>query len=272
MMTPGWILDILAAVMLGVATVSAARLAASGPPWRRGVVDADIDAAHLLMAIAMAGMLAALSTLPNGVWDVIFAVMTAWFAWSVYREPHGRGVRILADSHHAPHLVHSAAMLYMFVAISGSVAGGHGSAMSGMGAGSGSGMQTLNAPVVAFIFAILLAGYAVLDLDRLPGPAHVHGSYFAGLAVAPAGAALAGASGAGGSVSPAAAFALSMTDGGVTSVAERPAGPGQPAGAPAGATGSTVDSARQILLSPRMAAGCRIAMGVTMAFMLIIMI
>ena len=172
MMTPSWILDILAAVMLLVAAISVARLVI-GRPWRGGLMDADIDGAHLLMGIAMAGMLVtSLTTLPDDVWDVIFALMTAWFGWVVYRESRGRGFRVAAESHHAPHLVHAAAMLYMFVAVAAPVAG-HGSGMAGMAAGS-TGMSTLNAPILAFLFALLLVGYSVVDLDRLPSP-HAHG-------------------------------------------------------------------------------------------------
>ena len=57
-LTPVWILDVLAGVMLAVAGVSAARLVGARP-WRRGTVVTDTDVGHLLMAIAMAGMLAA---------------------------------------------------------------------------------------------------------------------------------------------------------------------------------------------------------------------
>ena len=68
-MTPSWILDIFAALMLVVAAVSAGRLVVA-QPWRQGAQRtalADIDVAHLLMAIAMAGMLtASLQTLPTG--------------------------------------------------------------------------------------------------------------------------------------------------------------------------------------------------------------
>ena len=88
-MTPSWILDIFAALMLVVAAVSAGRLVVA-QPWRQGAQRAalaDIDVAHLLMAIAMAGMLtASLQTLPNGAWEVIFAVLTA-----VVRLPGGTG-------------------------------------------------------------------------------------------------------------------------------------------------------------------------------------
>ena len=85
-MTPAWILDIFAAVMLVVAAVSAARLVAARP-WQRGAVVTDTDISHLLMAIAMAGMLApSLTTLPDGAWEAVFAVLTAWFGYRVVRD------------------------------------------------------------------------------------------------------------------------------------------------------------------------------------------
>ena len=60
------------------------------------------------MGVAMAGVLVAgLSTLPNVAWEVIFAAMTAWFAWCLWRETRGHGVAAVASGHHAPHLVHT---------------------------------------------------------------------------------------------------------------------------------------------------------------------
>jgi hypothetical protein len=219
--TPSWTLDIFAVVMVVVAAVSAARLVLARR-WRPAGAgpEADIDAAHALMGIAMAGMLvASLTTLPNDAWDVIFAIMTAWFAWSVYRESRARRSSLLAQGHHVPHLVHSAAMLYMFVAVTAHADSG---GMSGMG-GSAATMRTLQFPVLALFFAILLAGFAVLDIDRLTGPAHGR-AVSAG--IAPADAVLA-------------AVPVTVLD---------------------------------VLLDPRLAAGCRIAMGITMALMLVIMI
>jgi hypothetical protein len=275
MITPSWILDILAGLMLLVAAVSAARLVAARA-WRQPGGETDIDVAHMLVGIAMAGMLVtSLTTLPNGVWDVIFALLTAWFGWRVYRESRGEGARVLADGHHMPHLVHSAAMLYMFVALSAPAAAGSGGGMSGMSGGSSSTMQTLNAPVVALIFALWLIVYVVLDLDRLSGPGHGHGSYFAPPAAVPARAALVGATAGSGSMSPVIASAAPAgTDGSAATVPPQATGDGQPPGAGDGGAGSgnPAGSARAFLLGPRVAAGCRIAMGVTMAFMLIIMI
>jgi hypothetical protein len=265
MTIPVWILDIFAAIMLVVAAVSAARLVVARP-WQRGrgAVASDIDVAHLLMAIAMAGTLAAaLRTLSNDAWDVIFAVLTAWFAYHVARDARGVGVRALSGGRCAPHLVHSAAMLYMFVAVAAPAAGG-GSGMSGMG---GSGLPTLSLPFLAFLFALILIGYSIWDLDQLSGPgASGHYSLAAARTASP-GAALAGAPALAGAESPAVAFSgLAPAEGGVATVTP----PAEPDRA---ATASTAqESAGRLILAPWVATSCRIAMGVTMALMLIIMI
>jgi hypothetical protein len=262
MTTPAWLLDIFAALMLVVAAVSAARLAAARP-WVRGGAAAgpagpDVDVAHLLMAIAMAGMLAAsLTTLPNTAWDVIFGLMTAWFAWRVWRDSRANGVRALAGGHCAPHLVHSAAMLYMFTAL---VAPGGGPGMAGMGASGGSAMPTLEYPTLAFVFALILVGYSAWDLDQLSGRRYVLAGAGVPLAQAyvpamagaeSAGIALTGAAGTGDAATASAEPAADVVHGG-------------PRGSEPGV--------RALLLSPCTTVGCRIVMGVTMAFMLVIMI
>ena len=264
-MTPSWILDIFAAVMLVVAAVSAGRLVVA-QPWRQGAQRAalaDIDVAHLLMAIAMAGMLtASLQTLPNGTWEVIFGVLTAWFAYRVARDAQVSGVRALAGGHCAPHLIHAGAMLYMFLALAAPAA--HGSGMSGMG-----GMGTLSLPFLAFIFALLLIGYSIWDLDQLSGPG-TSGHYSLAVArVAPASAVLAGVTagagpGAAGMSEPAGGLLA-----GSLAVATEPAtaSQAQPVGVDSPASG-----AGRGILAPWVATSSRIAMGVTMAFMLLILI
>ncbi len=263
-MTPSWILDIFAALMLVVAAVSAGRLVVA-QPWRRGAAQADIDVAHLLMAIAMAGMLtASLQTLPNGAWEVIFAVLTAWFAYRVARDLQVSGVRALAGGHCAPHLIHAAAMLYMFLALT--VPTAHGSGMSGMGGAAGT-MGTLSQPFLAFIFALALIGYSIWDLDQLSGPG-ASGHYSLAVArVAPAGAVLAGV---GAGTGPGAA-AMSEPAGSLadSAVATEPATASQ--AQPAGAGGPASGAGRGIL-APWVATSSRIAMGITMAFMLLILI
>jgi hypothetical protein len=266
-MTPGWILDVFAALMLTVAAVSAARLAVARP-WRHGSVVADTDVAHLLMAIAMAGMLVpSLSTLPSAAWEVIFGVLTAWFGYRVIRDARTNGARALAGGHCAPHLVHSAAMLYMFLALV--PAAGAGQGMSGMGGSSGSGMQSLDLPTLGFVFALILAGYTIWDLDQLssrtrgltaPGFARPAPALAPAPAPAPAGApATASRTDPARATFPAPAASRAP--------AARDAAPAGRGAAPAGR-----DAARGTLLSPRMTVACRIAMGATMAFMLLIMI
>ena len=230
MSTPAWILGIFAAIMILVAEVSAGQLVVARAWTRRGGADADIAVSQVLMGIAMAGILVpGLSTLPNAAWEVVFAVMTAWFAWCLWRERRGRAAAV-ARGHYAPHLVYSAAMLYLFAALAGpsvegsgiSVSGtgamsGMGGGMSGMGGGASGGMPTLHASTLALIFALLLIACTVHDLDR---PAGV-GGYFHVV--------------------------------GRRSV-------------PAGYT------AEGLLLSAAVVKGCQVAIGVTMAFILIIMI
>jgi len=261
-MPPAWVTDIFAALMLVVAAASAARLAVARP-WQPGAVIPDTDIAHLLMGIAMAGMLASsLTTLSYGAWEVIFALLTVWFAYRVVRDARASGARALAGGHCAPHLVHSAAMLYMFLAVK---TAGSGSGMAGMG---GSAMQTLAYPTLAFIFALILIGYTAWDLDQLPGFRHSLAPAIAlpdRLAVA---VSVAGTSGG-----EAAAAGLSESGAGTTTGRTPPgysAGTGQESAG--GATASGRSGAAAVLLSPGTTVGCRIAMGVTMALMLFLMI
>jgi Domain of unknown function (DUF5134) len=265
MTIPAWILDGFAAVMLAVAAASAARLAARRP-WHRGsgAATADIDVAHLLMGIAMAGTLTtSLRTLPDGAWAAVFGVLTAWFGYQVARDARVEGIRALSGARCAPHLVHSAAMLYMFTAVAAAAAAGD----AGTGGMGGSGMQTLNLPILALIFAFLLIGYCVWDLDQLSGPG-VTGHY----SIAPASTratqpALAGVP----AVAAASLVAATRPTGPMDDIATAspPAAAGQDAGSFSGeATGDTASP----VLAPWVTISCRIAMGVTMAFMLIIMI
>lgn len=238
-MTPGWILDIFAGLLIAATVVSAARLIVAGRPGHSPAAwsdHADIDAAHVLMGIAMAGMLAkGLRSLPDAVWEVTFAVLTAWFGWRVSAEFRRLGGAALTASHHAPHFVHSAAMLYMLLALTAPAA-----AASGMAGMAGS-MGILSVPTLALAFALVLAGYTVWDLDQASGGRHGHtrpGALRVGL---PGPAVLA----APGSASTEAV---------------------------ATATSSRGRSAVDPLLDPRVAVGCRIAMGVTMTLMLMLMI
>jgi hypothetical protein len=232
--TPSWLLDLVAAIMLVVAAASAARLVAIAArergSWRPVKASADADVTHALMGIAMAGMLtASLTTLPNGTWDVIFGVATAWFATRVGLEARGAGGRLgVPASRCVLHLAHSAAMLYMFVALSAPAAGGGGRGGIAMG---GSAMGTLQYPTLAGAFTLLLIGYSVWDLDQLSG----------------------------GRCSPA-------TAGDPAADPRQHVVPGQD-------VASLQDpAARAFLLAPATQVGWQVVLGVAMAFMLVIMI
>ncbi len=258
-MIPAWVLDTFAAIMLAVAAVSAVRLAAARP-WQQGTqaILADTDISHLVMAVAMAGMLvASLQTLPNSAWAVVFAALTAWFAYRVIRDAQASGVRALAGGHCAPHLIHAAAMLYMFVAFTAPAAHPSGG-MGGM-AGGMSGMGTLQVPFLAFAFALLLIGYTIWDLDQLSGPGASGHYSLAAARTAPAVAVLVAAPGGPGTV----AVSLSATG----SAGSAAASDHHPSDASAAAF-----PVGQGVLAPWVATTSRIAMGVTMAFMLLIMI
>jgi hypothetical protein len=259
-MTPAWVLDILAALMLVVAAVSAARLGLARP-WQKGAAVTDTDVSHLLMGIAMAGMLApGLTTLPDGAWEVIFALLTAWFGCRVVRDARPNGVRALAGGHCAPHLAHSAAMLYMFLALAAPASGG--SSMAG-----GSAMQTLKYPTLSFVFALILIGYTIWDIDQLSGKRYSRVGASLSLAGVPATGVptLAGAE-------PGALASGAVASGIFAPRAETGTAPVQTADAEAAPAGTAPAGAAAWLLAAGTTVGCRIAMGATMAFMLLIMI
>jgi hypothetical protein len=247
MSTPAGILGICAAIMILVAEVSAGQLMIGRAWTHRG--GTDIAVSQLLMGIALAGILVpGLSILPNAVWEVVFAVTTAWFAWCLWRESRGRGAAAVAHGDYVPHLVHSAAMLYFFAALAGPSVEGSGTSgtggMSGMAGGSSGGMTTL-----ALIFALLLIACTVHDLDR---PVGVDGYFHVvGRRSVPAGSALAAA----------AAGPVALRQPTHADTAETP-----PRADPA------AHAAERLLLSPAVVKGCQVAIGVTMAFILIVII
>jgi hypothetical protein len=266
-MSPAWILDVFAAVMLVVATVSAARLAAARP-WRRGAVVTDSDISHLLMGIAMAGMLVSgLATLPSDAWAIVFAVLAVWFGYRVVRDYQASGARALAVGHCAPHLVHSTAMVYMFLAITAPAAA-DGSGTGGMGGMSG--MSTLHVPTLAFVFALILIGYTTWDLDQLSS---LRGGVVAAVAGAASPAlvgALAGAAGTEAGAAGTEADAAAMADAGGMGAAAQ--GGSVRSGRSGGDARGRRPAPAAVRESPGTVVGCRIAMGVTMALMLILMI
>jgi Domain of unknown function (DUF5134) len=161
---PYWLAAAFAAVMIVTAAYCAGRLAVSRR-WRRPT-ELDADALHLVMGVAMAGMLLPqLSPLPDGVWVAVFGVAAAWFAGRAVGGLGGFGRAAASrwrSAQPVPHLVESAAMIYMFAALPGS---GLAAAMPmpGMGhAGPGGSLLAL-----AVVLALFMVGYVLWTADQL---------------------------------------------------------------------------------------------------------
>jgi Domain of unknown function (DUF5134) len=224
MASPAWLTAIFAAASLAVAVYCAGRLAVARR-WHRPT-ELDTDGAHVVMGVAMAGMLVSgLRTLPSAIWEVLFAAAAAWFGYRILRARRGAQPSPWRSSHPLPHLVECAAMVFMFLILPASAAVGAastGAATSGMSV-------TMTATESRFSFltlplALYLLGYVVWLGDRVT----LH--------------------------APALALATPTGD-------TRPAigsGPGF--------------AATQSYLAPRCAAICKITMGITMGYMLILML
>jgi hypothetical protein len=241
MTSPGWLADILAAVVLVVAAFSAARLIAARGRRRRG--EADADGMHVVMGVAMAGMFVPqLATLPDAAWGTVFGAGAVWFAGRAWRDRGGRDP--LAGrwcAYPVPHLVDCVAMVYVLWAVPAALAGGGTAGGGGMGA-MGGGAAGARWPVIGLVLAAAVCGYVVWLLDRLP----------AVLAVAPAAGATAG---------PAPALSGSGWGRALHDRERLPAGGrGHPV---------TIMGGGPALLAPRAATCCKIAMGVAMGVMLI---
>jgi hypothetical protein len=225
---PAWLTGIFAALMLTVAVYCVGRLAAARR-WHRPT-EVDTDAGHVLMGVAMAGMLVArLRVAPATAWEAVFAIGAAWFAAQLLRARRRPPTSSWQCLHPAPHLVECAAMLYMLAILPGSLIG------VGVGAGGGGGMAAMSASALAsrysflaLVLAVFMFGYVALVTDRLalrpaaplPVPAGARaGQHLASAAAAP-----------------------------------RPARRGRETGP----------------LAPRCAALCKIAMALTMGYMLVL--
>jgi hypothetical protein len=227
MAAPVWLTAIFAAVMITVAVYCSGRLIVARR-WRRPT-ELDTDGTHIVMGVAMAGMLVArLRIVPSGAWEAVFAVGAVWFGWRLLQarrgEPSSRWCR-----HPMPHLVECAAMLYMFLVLPAAAT----SVPGGMASMSASSTQS-RFSFVALALALFMFGYVVRVGDQL------------------------------GARAPALAFP----------VPRRRAPAAGSATGPAAAGASEPDAPRpgRPFLAPRCAALCQIAMGMTMGYMLIMLL
>jgi Domain of unknown function (DUF5134) len=245
---PSWLPKTLAAVMIATAIYCFSRLVAA----RRGnrPTDYDVDGVHILMGVAMAGVLVPrLNPFWDSGWEVIFGAATAWFGWQTIRGHRSRPAasqRWVAHNHQL-HTLACGAMLYMFLAVAPARAGSSGSEMA-VGGSSGS---ATTFPTLALVLALALVGYVIWTADRftsLPAVAALRAMTVP--------------------VSPALAASAAAATG-----AEPPAGGTAPQIGQAPIEPDAVQSApARPPMSPRLAAACEIAMGLTMGYMLITML
>jgi Domain of unknown function (DUF5134) len=222
MASPAWLTAIFAVASLAVAVYCAGRLVVA----RRGhrPTELDTDGAHVIMGVAMAGMLVSgLRTLPSAIWEVVFAAAAVWFGYRMLQARRGAQSGPWRSSHPLPHLVECAAMVFMFLILPAS-AGAATSSMSMTMTATESRFSFLTLPLAVYLF-----GYVVWLGDRVT----LHAPALA-LAIAPASA-------------------------------ESGPRPGYGSGSP------SPEPARPYL-APRCAAICKITMGITMGYMLILML
>jgi hypothetical protein len=220
--------------MIMIAVCCAARLAI--PRLRGRNPEPDTDTLHVLMGVAMAGMLEPrLTPVPVTAWRAVFAAAAAWFAWQAIRP--GRRAGGARGTHPAAHAVECAAMIYMLLPV-GSWPSGHGPGMAMPGMSQDT---TTGNPALTLVLALFMLGYLLWAIDRL---AHLARTPAPATAPAPT----AGRS-------PQAAQIMPVIPG-----AAAPAATAYPhtAGSP--------------VLAPRLAASYKIAMAITMGYMLITML
>jgi cytochrome b561 len=248
---PPWLADALAGIMILTAAYCVSRLVISLRQHRP--TQHLVDVVHVLMGVAMAGVLVPrLRVFWTGGWEIVFGAAAVCFAWQAAREfrsqaPGGR------RSHHLQHVLACAAMLYMLLAAtSAAKAAAGGSAMNGLAGGAA------HAPTLALVLAVALLGYVVWTADRLPALARVT-ALAARSQPAPSRAARGTAP------------ALARAGAGIVPADAEPPGEAARSGPP---DDDQAPPARSpgVPMSPRLSAGCEIAMGVTMGYMLISML
>jgi Domain of unknown function (DUF5134) len=223
---------LLAAVMIVTAVYCVSRLAAAR--LRGRPAEPDVDIVHVLMGVAMAGMLVPpLRSLPDGAWEAAFGAALGWFGWQAIRA-HRAGARA---AHYLPHVLASGAMVYMFLAVPPARIG---PALAEVTM-DGQSAAAIRFPALALALAVALFGYVMWVTDRLPSVPSVSALRLAPAVVVPAWPGNRSQPGTGPQPGLAGQAGASRS---------RPA-----AGAP---------------LSLRLAACCEIVMGLTMGYMLIL--
>jgi hypothetical protein len=169
---PAWLAAGFAVLMIMIAACRACRPAISRLRGKR--TELGTDGLHVLMGVAMAGMLQPrLALAPGLVWSGVFAAGAAWFAWQA--TPVGRRAGRFRSAHPGPHAIECAAMVYMLVPV-GSWPSGRGGqmAMPGMSPGAAAGN-----PALTLILALFMFGYVLWAADRLTSRSAARDAAFA---------------------------------------------------------------------------------------------
>jgi hypothetical protein len=163
--SPAWLADLLAAAMLAVAACSLARPLYAGRRDRQ--IHLDTDATHVLLGVALAGLLApSVSVLPHtawaaDTWAAIFAAAAVWFAWRLAAAPRAEPLR------YASVLVLCAAMVFVELDPTYATSGGGMASMPGMpGMAATTSADAFRTPTLALLLAFAVTGFAVLATDR----------------------------------------------------------------------------------------------------------
>src|SRR5579859_2901065 len=157
MNAPAWVAYPLAAVMLTVTGYCAFRLLAARR-LRGKTTELDTDVMHVVMGIAMAGMLVArLQWVPPAAWEIVFAGGMGWFGWRLLTQ---RASSRWICARPTAHLVECSAMVYMFL-------------VTVPMRPSSSGMPPITVTqsrfsLLALAMTVYLVSYAVRLTDRLP--------------------------------------------------------------------------------------------------------
>jgi hypothetical protein len=162
---PTGLADALAVVTIATALYCVSRIVAARR-WHRPT-EYDVDGVHVVMGVAMAGMLVPRLSLVGGHgWAVVFGGAAIWFGGQAIRG-HRRGGQGQRSAHYLPHLLASGAMLFMVLArpVAGALV-----ARSGMPAGAGPGTGV---PALALVLALGLIGGVIRTTDRLTSLAPV---------------------------------------------------------------------------------------------------
>jgi hypothetical protein len=234
---PSWLAHAFAAAMIAITLYCAGRLIVS--LLMRRHTEFDADGLHVAMGAAMAGMLLPrLSPLPSGAWEIVFGVAAIWFAGQAFLASRTRSGSPWCR-YPVPHLIESVAMLYMFLAMPGT---GH------TGSPPVDPMPEMSStfPALAMVFALFMLGHIVWSADQLTSLTRTR------------------------KTSPARS---TLPDPGQMPIASGSAALTCTQDAP-GTSGVVAAGrpARGPMLAPRLAAYYKIAMSITMGYMLILML